>query len=358
LERHGGHAAARRSQIDCPRPRLVVPSVITTLAVHGYRSLRDLVVPLGGLTVVTGANGSGKSSLYQAFRLLSTRRPVAWSRRWLRPAACRRSCGQVPRRSRVAMRDGEVPVQGKGSRRRPVSLMLGFRDGGVLVPGRRRSPYAEQEPVRRRSGAQARGGLGRARAPARPHAADPPPGRREGARRNAGGRRWSEDLGPRASVLTTLCDRARLSGARGRTGGRVVLAVPRRHPHANRHAPARQPQIRHLVADPRPRRAEPRQLPWRPYGSRPGRQCSTARSPMPSTARPLEVTASDEGLFFLSLRQPGMLRPMGVAELSDGTLRYVAMATALLSPRARRRCWSSTSRRRAFILSSPSRWRD
>jgi len=45
--------------------------VITTLAVHGYRSLRDLVMPLGRLTVITGANGTGKSSLYQAFRLLS-----------------------------------------------------------------------------------------------------------------------------------------------------------------------------------------------------------------------------------------------------------------------------------------------
>lgn len=45
--------------------------MITTLAVHGYRSLRDVVLPLGRLTVVTGANGTGKSSLYQAFRLLS-----------------------------------------------------------------------------------------------------------------------------------------------------------------------------------------------------------------------------------------------------------------------------------------------
>jgi predicted ATPase len=56
------------------------------------------------------------------------------------------------------------------------------------------------------------------------------------------------------------------------------------------------------------------------------------RSPTPSTARRIEVGES-EGLFLLSLRQPGMLRPMGVAELSDGTLRYVALATALLSPR-------------------------
>ena len=35
--------------------------MITTVAVAGCRSLRDVVVPLHGLDVVTGANGSGKS---------------------------------------------------------------------------------------------------------------------------------------------------------------------------------------------------------------------------------------------------------------------------------------------------------
>ncbi|WP_342779980.1 AAA family ATPase [Leekyejoonella antrihumi] len=45
--------------------------MLTTLAVSGYRSLRDVVVPLGPLTVVTGANGSGKTSLYRALRLLA-----------------------------------------------------------------------------------------------------------------------------------------------------------------------------------------------------------------------------------------------------------------------------------------------
>src|SRR2546430_5755757 len=45
----------------------------TTLAVENYRSLRDLVLPLSGLTVVTGPNGSGKSSLYRALRLLADR---------------------------------------------------------------------------------------------------------------------------------------------------------------------------------------------------------------------------------------------------------------------------------------------
>ncbi|MCR1982789.1 AAA family ATPase, partial [Cellulosimicrobium cellulans] len=45
--------------------------MLATIAVEGYRSLRSLVLPLGRLTVVTGANGTGKSSLYRALRLLS-----------------------------------------------------------------------------------------------------------------------------------------------------------------------------------------------------------------------------------------------------------------------------------------------
>jgi predicted ATPase len=45
--------------------------VIATLAVEGYRSLRRLVLPLGRLNVVAGANGTGKSSLYRALRLLA-----------------------------------------------------------------------------------------------------------------------------------------------------------------------------------------------------------------------------------------------------------------------------------------------
>jgi len=38
--------------------------MIGTLAIPGYRSLRDLVVPLEALNLVTGPNGSGKSNLY------------------------------------------------------------------------------------------------------------------------------------------------------------------------------------------------------------------------------------------------------------------------------------------------------
>lgn len=45
--------------------------MIDTIAVAGYRSLRHLVLDLGRLTVVTGANGTGKSGLYRSLRLLA-----------------------------------------------------------------------------------------------------------------------------------------------------------------------------------------------------------------------------------------------------------------------------------------------
>jgi predicted ATPase len=45
--------------------------IITQIAISGYRSLRDVTLSLDALNVVTGANGSGKSSLYRALRLLA-----------------------------------------------------------------------------------------------------------------------------------------------------------------------------------------------------------------------------------------------------------------------------------------------
>ncbi len=41
------------------------------LHVSGYRSVRDLEIALQPVTVITGANGTGKSNLYQALRLVA-----------------------------------------------------------------------------------------------------------------------------------------------------------------------------------------------------------------------------------------------------------------------------------------------
>ncbi len=45
--------------------------MLRTIAIENYRSIRSLVTELDALTVVTGANGSGKTSFYRALRLLA-----------------------------------------------------------------------------------------------------------------------------------------------------------------------------------------------------------------------------------------------------------------------------------------------
>ena len=47
----------------------------------------------------------------------------------------------------------------------------------------------------------------------------------------------------------------------------------------------------------------------------------------------LQIQVAADGRFSLQLRQHGLLRPLGAAELSDGTLRYLLLAAALLTPR-------------------------
>ena len=69
--------------------------MISTIAVHGYRSLRELRVPLARITVVTGANGTGKSSLYRALHLLADCAEGQVIASLARRAACRPRCGPV-----------------------------------------------------------------------------------------------------------------------------------------------------------------------------------------------------------------------------------------------------------------------
>jgi predicted ATPase len=43
---------------------------IGEISISGYRSLRAIRFPVGGLTVFVGANGVGKTNLYRALELL------------------------------------------------------------------------------------------------------------------------------------------------------------------------------------------------------------------------------------------------------------------------------------------------
>ncbi len=99
--------------------------MLNTLAVSNYRSLRNLVIPLGRLTVLTGPNGSGKSNIYRALRLLadSARGGVVAS--LSREGGFSSTLWAGPEAFSRAVKRSERPVQG-GPRSEPVALRMGF----------------------------------------------------------------------------------------------------------------------------------------------------------------------------------------------------------------------------------------
>jgi predicted ATPase len=99
--------------------------MIETLAISGYRSLRNLVLPLGRLNLVTGANGTGKSSLYRALRLLGDAALNTVVSSLAREGGLPSTLWAGPETIARSVRKGEFPVQGT-PRQKAVSLKLGF----------------------------------------------------------------------------------------------------------------------------------------------------------------------------------------------------------------------------------------
>jgi predicted ATPase len=99
--------------------------MLTALAISNYRSLRELVVPLGNLNVVTGANGSGKSNLYRALRLLGDIAQGRVVSSLAREGGLQSTLWAGPESIARGVKQGDYPVQGT-RRKDPVSLRLGF----------------------------------------------------------------------------------------------------------------------------------------------------------------------------------------------------------------------------------------
>src|SRR6185369_15030442 len=97
--------------------------VLQTLAVANYRSIRSLVMPLGPLNVITGANGSGKSNLYRALRLLAEAAQGGIVSSLAREGGLSSTLWAGPESFSRAMKKGTAPVQG-GPRKEPVNLRL------------------------------------------------------------------------------------------------------------------------------------------------------------------------------------------------------------------------------------------
>ncbi|MGX7672231.1 AAA family ATPase [Plantactinospora sp. DSM 117369] len=303
--------------------------MISTLAVQNYRSLRSLVVELGRLTVVTGANGTGKSSLYRALRLLADSARNGAVAALAREGGLPSTLWAGPETIGRAVRAGEHPVQGT-VRRGPISLRLGFAgaDFGYAVdfglPPPSKNSLFTLDPEIKREAVWAGPLL-------RPSALL---AERSGtALRIRDARSWRavpDAVHPFDSMLSEYTDPQRAP---------ELLTVRERirswrfydHLRTDAAAPARQPQVgtRTPVLGPDGADLAAALQTIRETGD-PDALASAVDAAFPGSELAIGIEA---GRFEVRLRQPGLLRPLGAAELSDGTLRYLLWVAALLSPR-------------------------
>lgn len=304
--------------------------MLTTLAVAHYRSLDKLVLPLTQLNVITGANGSGKSSTYRALKLLTDAAHGRLVSALAQEGGLQATYWAGPEIISRAMKAGEHPIQG-GKPKRPKSLLLGFsgNDFGYAIdigtpnygPG---SPslFALDPGIHREciwAGSQCR--------PASTLLD------RQGALvKVRDGRDWqilSRDLAASDSIFS-LTDPLRAPEAlqlRERMRAWRFYDQLR----CDRDAPARQAQIGTFtpaLANDGSDLAAALQTILEIGDARALHDC--IEDAFPGAELDIDINA---GRFSVGMRQHGLLRPLAAHELSDGTLRYLLLAAALLSPR-------------------------
>ncbi|THB68684.1 MAG: ATP-binding protein [Gammaproteobacteria bacterium] len=99
--------------------------MISTLSIANYRSLLNLIIQLGNLNVITGANASGKSNLYKALRLLAETAQGGVIRALAKEGGLESTFWAGPEKISEKMKTGETPIEG-GLRKKASRLRLGF----------------------------------------------------------------------------------------------------------------------------------------------------------------------------------------------------------------------------------------
>src|SRR6185503_10945012 len=97
--------------LEQPLAKPLAASMLRTLAIENYRSLRSIVLPLKQLNIIKGVNGSGKSNLYKALRLLADTAAGGIVSSLAREGGLQSTFWAGPENTSRAMRTGRAPVQ-------------------------------------------------------------------------------------------------------------------------------------------------------------------------------------------------------------------------------------------------------
>src|SRR3954469_23231171 len=281
--------------------------------IEGYRSIRALRMSLAPVTAVVGADGSGKTNLYRALRLLSSAAEGTLSRM-------------------LADEGGMPSVLWAGARKRSATARfttgvalddLAYELGCGMVPLENGDPFMLDPDMKQERVWALHGGTRHVvaeRAAGTAFVRDA-----EGARTTFPFELWNGE-----SMLAQLAEPHRfplLSALRST----LVRWRFYHHFRTDAGAPLRQPQVgvrtpalAHDGSDLAAALTTIEQI-----GDRALLHASIERA-FPGAK--LELL-NDQGRFRLRLAMPGLLRALDAAELSDGTLRYLCLIAALLSPR-------------------------
>src|ERR1700682_6520499 len=304
--------------------------MITRLAISGYRSLREVKVTLGALNIVTGANGSGKSSLYRALRLLADIAQGRIIQSLAAEGGLESTLWAGPEALSRGMKAGTAPAQAP-VRKNPISLKLGFSgadygyaiDLGLPLPDSR-SKFSSDPEIKVESQ-----WTGERRD--RPNACAVRIGPSVRIRNGQG--EWQQayqNLDAFDSMMTHCADPYHA----------IELLMLRErmrnwrfydHLRTDRDAPARKPQIGTytpvLAGDGSDWAAAVQTI--REIGAAGDMEDAIADA-FPEARVDLVSTGA---YFEIEMQQHGLLRPLKASELSDVTLRYLLLVAALLSPR-------------------------
>lgn len=302
--------------------------MLTTLSINNYRSILKLTLPLGPLNVIVGANGSGKSNLYRALRLLAVTAQGSVVNSLATEGGLSSTLWAGPEKPSNRMRDGTVPVQGT-PRQELVRLRLGFNteEYGYAItlglPAPSRSAFSLDPEIKREciwAGPYYR-------------PASLLVDRNGPMTRVRDGRTWNvvgQHLSTYNSMFDNLSDfanapevfhlRESIRGWRFYDHFRTDIDAPARKAQLGTRTPVLNHDGRDLAAALQT---------IREIGD------STTLDETIADAFPgaqLSVAAEADGRFSVQFSQHGLLRPLGSAELSDGTLRYILWVAALLTP--------------------------